>query len=188
MSWREERRRSTAIWAVSRAWRSGNRASRWAVKSGLRHTSSRMSWRYAMTAESVQRWRKTSRMVDRPSRLSVKAARVPSSSRSRTHWGSNAVQVWAGRVPSGHNKLNDGGFCIMIDHLPRPLLVHYSGKVGSLCLALLLHLYLDQPGARHGKMDGLSGVAPRAGRRCHEPTDVRIVRQAMTAWRVTVVM
>src|SRR5205807_665646 len=51
---------------------------------------------------------KMSRMVDRPSRLSVKAARMPSSSRSRTHWGSSAVHVCAGRVPSGHNKLNGG--------------------------------------------------------------------------------
>src|SRR5712691_1590507 len=78
-----------------------------------------MSWRYVITAGSVQRWRKTSRIVDRLRRLSVKAARVPSSSRSRTHWGSNAVQVGAGRVPSGHNKLNDGEFCIMTDHLTR---------------------------------------------------------------------
>jgi hypothetical protein len=108
ISWRDERRRSMAIWAVSRALRSGNKASRWAVKSGLHHTSSRISWRYAMTAGSVQRWRKISRTVDRPSRLSVKAARTPSSSRSRTHWGSSAVHVCAGRVPSGHNKLNGG--------------------------------------------------------------------------------
>src|SRR6266446_4681728 len=78
-----------------------------------------MSWRYVITAGSVQRWRKTSRMVDRLRRLSVKAARVPSSSRSRTHWRSNAVQVCAGRVPSGHNKLNDGEFCIMTYHRAR---------------------------------------------------------------------
>jgi hypothetical protein len=35
-----------------------------------------------------------------------------------THWESSAVQVCAGRVPAGHNKLSDGGCCIMTTHLP----------------------------------------------------------------------
>ena len=55
-------------------------------------------------------------------------------------------------------------------------------------LALLLHLHLDQPGTGHGKMDGLGSVAPRTGRDGSEPTHVRVVRQAMTAWHVTIVM
>src|SRR5262245_61602780 len=118
ISWRAERRRSTAIGAVSRALSSGNKASRWAMKSGLHHKSFRMSWRYAMTAGSVQRWRKTSRIVERPSRLSVKAARMSSSSRSRTHWGPNAVQVCAGRGPAGHRELTAGGLGSATDALP----------------------------------------------------------------------
>src|SRR5438093_410090 len=71
-----------------------------------------------MTAGSVQRVRKTSRMLDRPSLLLVKAASVFSSSRSRTHCGSNPVPVCAGRVPLGHNKLNDSGLCIVTGRLP----------------------------------------------------------------------
>src|SRR2546425_11159125 len=75
-----------------------------------------------MTAGSVQRVRKTSRRLDRPSLLLVKTASVFSSSRSRTHCGSNAVPVCAGRVLPGHNKLNDSGLCIAMGRLPADVL------------------------------------------------------------------
>ena len=68
------------------------------------------------------------------------------------------------------------------------LLTDVCGKIGFVCLSTSLHVDLTQPGTAHSEIDGRNGVAPLPDRLGDNTLHIRVIRRAMSAGQVPIMM